>query len=663
MWCWTAVCLLLCGILMIVFGDSEYSETAANYVSRLRVRIGKALASAPISLDTLRTVLVFSGELEQALEDAAEQNTAHIDQAALSTARAITMLAAKSFHAAWTRENTGSPSIEERGPLIRLRSLLDSIADLGDTRLAIRMPEGFAFYGLLPEQYLASAAQWIDAHRAEEYRQATVVGIRTIGSTLSAIVAVALEAATWRVHRFTLRPSGLPFNREVKLSPKSLGLARRAPALVVDEGPGMSGSSMAAVAEALLQAGVPRSRISFLPHHALNIGLNGGFNIGSNGGSGFDSNENSKRPPENSGPVSDRTLEWWSSVKQYWAPLESIRFCNGTLGDELAVLARELCDEGVRAAPVTGETSSRFLEDRDETIPTLCSMFEKPKYLFGNEAGKRLLFKFQGFCSAPGGNESLAEMLCRSAAEQCKMSGAPPPIGVHRGFAAIPWVNGSHLSRSDTTPEVLRRIGDYVAGVAGARMTADEYAQGASRLNEMLYWNTFELLGERTADGLRQLVTESYHEGPEPLAYGDGRLSPEHWLMDQRGEIVKVSTGGHEFDHTVVGKQPIAWDLAGAIVEWELDSSAVELLLKAFRVAGGELPSRAALKFFELAYAAFRAGQLRISSQATAAGPEKDRANAAANRYLGILRNLSVEAADTDKASVNENHPPQAVSV
>src|SRR5207302_5912644 len=40
--------------------------------------------------------------------------------------------------------------------------------------------------------------------------------------------------------------------------------ARRAEFFVVDEGPGLSGSSLLSVGDALLQAGVPRTNIAFL---------------------------------------------------------------------------------------------------------------------------------------------------------------------------------------------------------------------------------------------------------------------------------------------------------------------------------------------------------------------------------------------------------------
>jgi hypothetical protein len=115
-----------------------------------------------------------------------------------------------------------------------------------DVVLNVKVPEGFEFYALYPEQYCASAVRWAAEHRFVQARRAVVVGIRSIGTTLSVLVTAALDANDWQAHRFTIRPSGDAFRRQAVVAGADRGDAERG--LIVDEGPGLSGSSMAAVA-------------------------------------------------------------------------------------------------------------------------------------------------------------------------------------------------------------------------------------------------------------------------------------------------------------------------------------------------------------------------------------------------------------------------------
>ncbi len=123
----------------------------------------------------------------------------------------------------------------------------------------IGTPEGFAFYLLHPLSFRDLAREMHPAGAP-----AAVVGIRSIGATLSAIVAVALEA-----ERITVRPAGHPYDRVTTLDADQLQwvarpAARDAIFYVVDEGPGFSGSSLLSTCEALERARVPPHRIVIL---------------------------------------------------------------------------------------------------------------------------------------------------------------------------------------------------------------------------------------------------------------------------------------------------------------------------------------------------------------------------------------------------------------
>src|SRR5262249_8426259 len=102
-----------------------------------------------------------------------------------------------------------------------------------------------------------------------------VIGIRSIGTTLSAVTASAARLRGIPAERFTVRPSGHPYNRRTEFSDGELvivrsGISCNAVFLIVDEGPGLSGSSFLSVAESLEQAGVPREQIILLPAHEPN---------------------------------------------------------------------------------------------------------------------------------------------------------------------------------------------------------------------------------------------------------------------------------------------------------------------------------------------------------------------------------------------------------
>lgn len=130
--------------------------------------------------------------------------------------------------------------------------------------IAVKEAEGYAFYALYPEGYARAArALALDA-------PALVIGLRSIGLGLAAVVAEALGSET----AVSLRPVGPPFRRQLRASEN---LKRRLSAhggsfVVVDEGPGLSGSSFGAVLDLLEELGVARERIAVIAGHAGDLG-------------------------------------------------------------------------------------------------------------------------------------------------------------------------------------------------------------------------------------------------------------------------------------------------------------------------------------------------------------------------------------------------------
>lgn len=200
-------------------------------------------AEAAAGRERLRQWLVAAGQIEQAVRDGG---------AASPEAAAVTDVAADLFL------DSLAGGVVETGALV---AALERVRWPGAVA-EVRIPEGYAWYGLYPESHAAAAAGWAAGRRGQ---RVLVVGLLSIGTSLGAVVAAALwRAGVVVTDRLALRPEGHPFARQVTLPAE---IEAGDAVLVVDEGPGLSGSSMAGVAEALVSRGVRADAITFLPGH------------------------------------------------------------------------------------------------------------------------------------------------------------------------------------------------------------------------------------------------------------------------------------------------------------------------------------------------------------------------------------------------------------
>jgi hypothetical protein len=79
-------------------------------------------------------------------------------------------------------------------------------------QLSISTPEGFAYYALHPLAY-ADVLRQSSIFTNISTNNLIVVGIRSIGTTLSAVVAAAARLCGLQAQRITVRPQGHPYNR------------------------------------------------------------------------------------------------------------------------------------------------------------------------------------------------------------------------------------------------------------------------------------------------------------------------------------------------------------------------------------------------------------------------------------------------------------------
>ncbi|HEX6880383.1 MAG TPA: hypothetical protein VF135_08475, partial [Terriglobales bacterium] len=219
---------------MYVFRDGREHLTGEEARVRLVEAIARAIATP--GEDSCLAALIAAGEVECALSDLRSPSE---DEAA-----DLTSAIADCF----VTNNALSPDLLE---CARRLTLPDE--------LQLSVAEGFAYYALHPQKLLCVPSD------VEGIATARVIGMRSIGTTLSAVVAAALRAMGATVDRITVRPNGHPYERQLTFSEaEKTWLHEAGPnsmVVIVDEGPGISGSSFLAVAEAVEQCGIASQRI------------------------------------------------------------------------------------------------------------------------------------------------------------------------------------------------------------------------------------------------------------------------------------------------------------------------------------------------------------------------------------------------------------------
>jgi hypothetical protein len=204
----------------------------------------------------------------------------------------------------------------------------------------ISVPEGFAYYALDPELYRIASRRLVSDLRPE---RVAVVGVRSIGTTLASVVQAQMRTLGVDTVSWTVRPRSHPWNRSLAVAPRLEHAWRNWDGLfaIVDEGPGMSGSSFASVCRFLTGLGIEPARIALLP----------GWH------------------PEGREFVNPEAAVIWRAHRKYTAAFEELRMFEGD---------RDL--SGGKWRPLTA------------TWPAVQPQHERRKYLRGSQ-----LFKFAGY--------------------------------------------------------------------------------------------------------------------------------------------------------------------------------------------------------------------------------------------------------------------------
>jgi hypothetical protein len=543
---------------MLIYGDhARDRETSA-----LLAAIDDRLAGTH---DDLVTAFILAGELAQGIADA-ELAVRGCDARSRPTDHAMLLLVllARAIDAAW-RGRELSPDLA-RAQLVMLANA--SIPPTVRTKRA----EGYAYYAVYPEAYLEAArrAPVVPDH---------VIGIRSIGSGLAALVA----AATGAPLPATVRPCGEPFRRELRVAPELVAewtRDREAVVAIADEGPGLSGSSFGAVADLMESHDV---------HHLLCFPSHPGL-LGD--------------------VASDHHRERWRRLPRY------VVTANDLLRERLPVWLEELVGGLVEPLVELSAGSWRSLRyaSEDDWPPSFVQQ-ERLKFLARTTTGAWLA-RFVGLGEA--GEQAFDLARVTSAA-----GFTPELAGLVHGFLVERWVDARPLDvRAIDRGYLIDRVGRYLA-LRATRLAA----AGASCPDLIAMMRRNVTLGVGAARAT-ELADQLAPVAMKPVQI-DGKLHAWEWLVQRDGTLLKADAYDHHASHDLIGCQDIAWDVVGAATELDLDAGE-ELQLAA---RAGTDPQR--LAFLRPCYLAFQLGRAAFAADTDAA--EAARLRRAAARYAELL--------------------------
>lgn len=480
---------------MLVYGDSEHEVCCADLLAELRREDGKLLDH-----DALRDRFVALAGLAQGVADAdlAEAGEERERPTELALLQALQALGAVLLRS-WDEGCTGGVA----PPLFNATSL--------PARVTVREAEGYAHYALYPEAYGLAARQ------LNLRAPPLVIGLRSIGSGLAAMAAAALDAPP----PITLRPGGNPFARSLAIHPDLADhlLEGEHQFIVVDEGPGLSGSSFGCVADWLEDHGVSADRIAFLPGHSGPLG------------------------PQ----ASARHRERWTVAQR---PVVQTDRLGKWIADLLGPIDSWM--------DISAGAWRPFCYAAEEEWPAVVPAWERMKYLVG-AGGAEWMVRFAGFGAA--GREKLA--LSRLLAER---GFGPEVAGVTHGWLVLRW-------HDDVTPTIP--TADELRAYFKLRSELPAY-QGAS-LAELV------TMTRRNCPELKKWdpPVELLQAQVRPVCI-DGRLHRHEWLRLPDGRLLKADALDHHRGHDLISAQDITWDEAGAAVELGIALPTAKPELEAF---------------------------------------------------------------------------------
>jgi hypothetical protein len=511
-------------------------------------------------------LLIWGGELESALSD--------VQSSAASTlARVVDGLASLLYG-----RRQDCAELTTLSGMLEVMSLPESIT--------LSRAEGFAYYALQPDDFVRAAEKCFQEERT------ALIGIRSIGSTLSAVVTAALKAQGKIASRITVRPTGHPYDRVTTFDRQQASWVENenlmgSKFLVVDEGPGRSGSTFLSVADSLVHRGVPPENITLL----------------------------GSREPDVFQLTARNAAERW----------QEYRF--------VAAVAKlpSLFSEG---SNLSGGAWRDNLFPNLGNWPACWPQMERMKWL---AADRQRLFKFEGL--GRSGEEVRERAGCLAEA-----GFSPKFKNAGSGLLEYPVIPGRPISASEVSSDILEWIARYCAFRASEFRIPNRRSES---LGEMLRFNLQN-------DFKAELGNECDALDSEATTIVDGRMLPHEWIVDERGQVLKMDGVSHGDDHFFPGPCDIAWDLAGVAVEWNLAKDGVDFLCTRFhRLSGRDVAKT--IPLFQLAYAAFRHGICEMAISTVGGLPDETLLASAKLFYKQIIQRQLPLFRTTDESTFEGN--------
>jgi hypothetical protein len=568
---------------MIVYRDQRARADPRRLLATLRSATDGSTARIP-SLEAAREVLIEAGRLESAINDALFPDSDGIN----SLTRTLRHASVAAGHALWHTWHRNDSRARDSWDLLSRRIEEIDVSQLPSV-IDITIPEGYAYYAVYPEMYLEAAKR---CSAVLGRGDALCIGLRSIGTSLSAAVAAALEELGCRVESVTLRPRGHPFSRYPCLSADLVALLRpwrEAHFLVVDEGPGISGSSMGGTAAMLRGLGVDDDRVILFPSWET----------------------------EGSHLQSEVARERWSRCRRFSASFDDVWLRSGHLGNAFPGVLHDLS---------AGAWRQKLYSDPAD-YPPVHPQHERRKYLLSpdSSAGLQKLLKFGGF-----GRD--ADRKVRRAEQLAEAGFTLKPEMVAHGFVVFPFLAGTPVSPQLTDPRLVDVVAAYLAHLC--REQAAEPSVSDSSLRQMIAVNVAEGLGDSWLEKIdSQLPSDAWTEHPVAL---DGRMLPHEWIRTASG-FLKTDAMDHHDDHFFPGCQDIAWDVASAALELGLDDGARHYLVERYRVLSGDRSIASRLHTYAVSYLGYRLGYATLAAGVLGNSPDGSRFGSEVRRYRRLL--------------------------
>ena len=578
---------------MIVFRDQRAAVDPALLLSTIHSNARRLASQASADHEGTIQLLISAGTLEAALADKIFSSA----DGTSPLARRLREASCAVGRAVW--HTWGDHPAEAR------RWLDQSAATLAYVQLQqlppsveVSVPEGYAYYAVYPEMYLEAARKF---HRIHTPRSAVCLGLRSIGTSLSAVVAGSLEELGCTVASFTLRPRGHPFDRRPVVTSElaeTLQREREATFLLIDEGPGISGSSLASTAELLSHLGISDDRIVMFPSYATD-------------GSRLKSQQARNR---------------WTRHKQFVVDFDEVWLASGRL-------MRTLPPGELRE--FSGGAWRNELCAGPEDFPAVQPQHERRKYLYQRCDPVDATDQFSWLTFLGLAADSTASKLQR--AQQLATAGfTVAPRSVRHGFLTTPFTPGSPLhGHQEADVTLLETLASYLAHISITQATLPTVTHTA--LLDMVVINTAEGLGEEWASRLHPRLRKCGASWCERTVALDGRMLPYEWIRTSGGYL-KTDAVHHHDDHFFPGCQDIAWDVAATCLEFDLRPHERRHLIDRYRFLSGDSRITARLPLHAVTYLAFRLGYTSLAASTLGQDADGKRFSEAAHRYGELLR-------------------------